>query len=135
MKAPLVLLISAYLAQANPVNTKSSLSAASCQSYTIPVDIKSSNLIFSLTPFKSDLDVVSLVTDFASRTSNTTFFPFEAAPQNQSASYQISARFCTPTDTSAPHRDTVILATHGLGFDKSLVNHPPYSSILEHALF
>ncbi|KAH8801403.1 Alpha/Beta hydrolase protein [Xylogone sp. PMI_703] len=47
------------------------------------------------------------------------FFPFEPAPQNNSASYQISARFCTPTNTSARHRHTVIIATHGLGFDKS----------------
>ena len=89
--------------------------AKTCIDYEIPVTIGSLNYIIAK-PFQSNYDVVDLVSNLASRTAATDFHPYSGAAL-QTASYTISATFCAPGDT-APSNGIVLLASHGLNFDR-----------------
>lgn len=89
---------------------------AKCHDYIIPVTVTSENRPW-IGPRWTDnygfTDFLSTVTTRASAG-----FPFPVGnPVNQTAIYNISASFCTP-ETPGENSKTVLLATHGLGFDK-----------------
>lgn len=92
-----------------------------CIDYEIPVTIESLNYIIAK-PFQSNYDVVDLVSNLASRTAATDFHPYSGAAL-QIASYTISATFCAPGDT-APSNGIVLLASHGLNFDRRFRTAP-----------
>ncbi|KAK3067862.1 hypothetical protein LTR53_014994 [Teratosphaeriaceae sp. CCFEE 6253] len=88
-----------------------------CHEYTIPVEVESEDFVLSIPPFQNNYDVADFVTNITRRGSATDFNPF-AGSEKVTHAYNISATFCTPVDPRAKHRDTVILATHGLNFDR-----------------
>lgn len=94
-----------------------SSSLAQCVDYTIPVTITSENLKFSFPPFEDNYDLTDFVSKFVRKDSNTTFHPINGA-ENVTATYDISATFCSPKVPNSNGREkTVLLATHGLAYD------------------
>lgn len=109
--------------------------AKSCQDYKIPVTVTSENLVFG-PRFADNFDLVDFVTDLNSRTASTKFNPFTGR-ENQTGSYTISATFCSPRDDDAPKKDTILLLSHGVNFDRSYWNpgiHPEKYSFVDFAI-
>lgn len=69
--------------------------------------------------------------DFASTLTSRTddgFPPPIGAPVTETASYQIRATFCTPV-VPGNNSGKVLLATHGLGFDRRYMTSSNFSSV------
>ena len=90
---------------------------AICKNLTIPVTMTSEVAEFEATKWTDNTGLTDLITDLVSRNSNVQ--PPLGASKNVTAGYKIGATFCSPADSSAKHHDTMILATHGGGFDRS----------------
>ncbi|KFY84988.1 hypothetical protein V500_08808 [Pseudogymnoascus sp. VKM F-4518 (FW-2643)] len=94
-----------------------SLVEKSCINYTIQVTPTSLNHIFNK-PFQNNYEVVDFFTNANSRgAAAANFTPFSGAVV-QTATYEIAATFCSPAAPGHAN-STVIVATHGLAFDKS----------------
>ena len=87
-----------------------------CYDYTIPVAITSKNFQWIGPRWTDDYEWIDFLTTASSRPS-AGFPPPFGNPIDQTASYSISATFCTPKK-GGPKAKTVLLATHGLGFDR-----------------
>lgn len=98
--------------------------AKTCTDYTIPVNPTSLNFIWAK-PFANNYDVVDFLTSTASRIASADFF---SSAKIQTASYQISARFCTPKDSTS-NNNVVLLLTHGVNFDRRSVLFVARSSL------
>lgn len=94
-----------------------------CVQYNISVKPTSQNFAFT-NQFQNNYDVVDFISNAVSRT-GATFNPF-SGKHNVTASYEISATFCTPR-AEGRHKRTVILASHGLGFDRRFASHHLFS--------
>lgn len=95
---------------------------ASCVDYTIPVSPNASGAIFN--EASKWLDDCGLSQFTANRGGRDPLASpvFSAGSQQLNGSFTIGATFCTPTNPQNNHSKTVILASHGLGFDRSLVS-------------
>ena len=91
--------------------------SASCTDYTIPVNITSANYVFNATKWTNNDELTQFVIDQVTRIPDK-YIPL-AGPEDETEQYQISATFCTPRNATSDKAKTVILATHGLGFDRS----------------
>jgi len=100
-------------------STRATTTAAkSCQSYKIPVTVTSTNVKYGLKELENDFDVDDYVLNITSRTAD--FGTIINGTETVTASYTIGATFCAPTSaTASSHKDTVLLLSHGLGFDRS----------------
>ena len=108
--------------QASPIQDKYAPEGGSCHDYDIPINIGSENFPWIAPKWTDNLGFVDLLSAGATRT--TANFPLPlGAPVHQTAAYRISATFCTPKK-QGKHAKTVLLATHGLGFDRSYWNSP-----------
>lgn len=88
---------------------------ANCRSYTVPVTVTSANRPWVGPRWTDNYEFIDFVSLATTRVSAG--FPSPVgSPVSQTASYDISATFCTPERIGA-HSKTVLLATHGLGFD------------------
>ncbi|KAK3389526.1 Alpha/Beta hydrolase protein [Podospora didyma] len=96
-----------------------SSTAKTCTSYNIAVTVSTTNAIFGLPHFQTDLDVADFVNTLGSRDSETAMSVTSPMTENVTASYTIAATFCRPDGRGAGKNSTVLIATHGLGFDKS----------------
>lgn len=87
-----------------------------CTDYEIPVTPTSLNLVWGK-KFVTDFDVVDFISDINSRTAATSFNPYDTttAPVLTTASYTISATFCTPQKGAT---GIVLLLSRGLNFDR-----------------
>lgn len=99
-------------------------SGKTCGSFKIPVTVTSTNLIYAPPPFQTDFDVVDFVGTIAGRSAPPPSAAI-AGVENQTATYTISATFCKPAAGghgrgagSVPAKDVVLIATHGLNFDR-----------------
>ncbi|KAK0643896.1 Alpha/Beta hydrolase protein [Cercophora newfieldiana] len=88
-----------------------------CEDYTIPVTTTSNNLAFGLSEFQNNFDVSDFVDTITSRDPSTASSVLAAERQNLTANYDISATFCKPAKPGK--KNTVLIATHGLNFDRS----------------
>lgn len=88
-----------------------------CEDFKIPVTITSENFIFGLDHFTNQLDVANWV---ATATNRNPTIKKTVTPRtvNVTASYTIGATFCQPAPGKKSNK-VVLLATHGIGFDKS----------------
>jgi len=94
------------------------LPAKLCQNFDLSVTVTSSNFVFGAPDFHTNFDITDFITDLTSREPPKTFSPLLAGKVNQTGTYTIGSTFCTPSDTRAGNRSTVLFATHGLGFDR-----------------
>jgi hypothetical protein len=92
------------------------------QKYIIPLNVTSQVLIPKYSGFEDSYDVVGFVNDPTRRDANKTFSLF-ADVKNVTASYTIGAIFCIPSKNSGNDK-TLLLASHGLGYDRSHVFKP-----------
>ncbi|KAK5164586.1 uncharacterized protein LTR77_009792 [Saxophila tyrrhenica] len=89
-----------------------------CADYDISITVTSENLILGGLPeFEDNYDVADFLSNLGSRTAAVDFQPVSGI-ENQTTSYTISATVCSPVDPKAKHRQTVLMATHGLNFDR-----------------
>jgi hypothetical protein len=88
----------------------------------IPLNVTSQVLIPQYPGFEDSYDVVGFVNDLTRRDTNTTFSPF-AGVKNVTASYTIGATICIPSKNSGEDK-TLLLASHGLGYDRRHVFKP-----------
>jgi pimeloyl-ACP methyl ester carboxylesterase len=97
-----------------------------CTNYTIPITITSNNLAFGLPTFHSNFDVANFVDTISSRNTTTAASVVSPARRNVTATYTISATFCQPALIPQNNRTkrTVLIATHGLNFDRSYWSPP-----------
>jgi len=122
--AAVSLLSLSALVQASPTGSNNGAggSSKSCESFKIPVTVTSTNLIYAPPHFQTDFDVVDFVGTISSRSAPPPSVLF-AGEVNQTAAYTISATFCKPGggsgSSSGPAKNTVLIATHGLNFDRS----------------
>jgi pimeloyl-ACP methyl ester carboxylesterase len=92
-------------------------SAKFCTTYSIPITTTSNNWIWGYPLFIDNFDVANFISDVEARVSAPDFHPV-IGRANVTASYSIGATFCTPKAPSDKSK-TVLLATHGVGFDRS----------------
>ena len=90
---------------------------ASCFDYFIPLNITSAQYSFNATKWTDNDGLTQFVIENVGRDPGKVS-PL-SMPSNVTAQYSISATFCTPKDSSSNKAKTVLLATHGLGFDRS----------------
>ncbi|MCJ1400308.1 hypothetical protein MMC11_003513 [Xylographa trunciseda] len=118
----LILLFAALSSFANCVEAAFyTPTGAVCYNYTIPLAINAEFLVYDSSEWATNNDLTQATIEFVSRIPNKPS-PFTATPNNETTKYAIAATFCTPENTSAKHRNTIILASHGLGFDRSYWN-------------
>ena len=91
--------------------------SASCMDYVIPVNITSANYVSNATKWANNDQLTQFVIDQVTRIPDR-YIPL-AGPEDETAQYDISATFCTPRNATSGKVKTVIVATHGLGFDRS----------------
>lgn len=93
-------------------------SARKCVEYSIPLTVTAPNLVPAFPIFKDSFDVVDLVNQAARRDVDEAFHPFPLSdPPIVTANVTIAATFCTPKYPNG-YEKTVLLASHGLGFDR-----------------
>lgn len=94
------------------------LANKSCKKFKIPVTVDSTNLVYAAPHFKTNFDIADFIDTIGSRSAPDPSGAFSGT-KNVTATYEIGATFCTPAkghkDT---HKDTVLIATHGLNFDR-----------------
>jgi hypothetical protein len=93
-------------------------SGKSCESYKIPLTVSSTDYVFALPPFANNDEVAAFVAAATSRSAppGEALFPTTV---NRTSDFTIGATFCRPGKSQPQtHKDTVIIATHGLNFDR-----------------
>ena len=90
---------------------------AICEEYSIPVAIETQAYTYNGTEWHNNYELVDFVTVQVGRIGKTPRGLY-AGPNNFSAGYDIGATFCSPKDTTKGKEKTVLLATHGLWFER-----------------
>lgn len=104
----------------NPSNSPGSMEVlgGNCLDYQIPVTTQTEALIWGLPKFTTNYDASAFILSLIRRPSPTIpFTPFSGS-KNVTGNYTIGATFCSPKESKDGHEKTVLLATHGLGFDR-----------------
>ncbi|KAF2099701.1 alpha/beta-hydrolase [Rhizodiscina lignyota] len=108
------------LAQAHRIHTEYTPPNANCIDYEIPVVVSTKGVEW-IGPKRTDnyglIDFVFL----SSTRPEANFTPPVTGPVDINGTYTISGTFCSPK-TKCEHSNTVLLATHGLGYDRSYWN-------------
>ncbi|KAJ4288172.1 hypothetical protein N0V90_012189 [Kalmusia sp. IMI 367209] len=87
-----------------------------CTDYTVKSTVTYSELQWIQPPFNNNYDVVALLTNIATQ-AKVPFNPFSGA-KNVTKSYQLAGTFCKPKTQNNGKQNTVLVATHGAGFDR-----------------
>ncbi|KAI9721798.1 MAG: hypothetical protein M1812_002133 [Candelaria pacifica] len=98
--------------------TINSQASTNCNSHTISITVTSENLEWAPPPFNNNYDVAQFIANSTRRGAATPLF---AGKKNQTATYKIAATFCSPVNASG---GTILMTSHGLGFDQSYWNSP-----------
>lgn len=99
---------------ANIVTSNPTNSFKQCEDYVLPVSTSTFNYIWALPELETNYDATALTTDLGRWDANVSFHPIvTGAPTT--ASYQIAGTFCAPSKGGS---ETVLLASHGFGFDR-----------------
>ena len=112
-------LLSVVRSTPQPRGDYDALAGTSCTTYSIPITVSSTNNIFAY-QFKDDFDLAQFNADLGTRDLAIGFRPI-SGQVNSTANYTIAGTFCTPTNRKGGHEKTVLLASHGLGFERRLV--------------
>lgn len=114
------LLLALLLLQAHATDTTTAYVPpnAKCIDYEIPVSVSAKGVGFLPPKWTNNYELINFVTLGATRPSAN--FSSPLGPADLKGDYTISATFCSPTKPSK-HSGTVILASHGLGFEKGYV--------------
>ncbi|KAL5324233.1 hypothetical protein ACEPPN_008777 [Leptodophora sp. 'Broadleaf-Isolate-01'] len=113
MKLLLISSVTLLFSGAVSHSTCSDTGTRACQEYTIPVNVTSQVFIPSYPRFKDNFDVVDFFSALGGRAS---FIPFSGT-KNVTAAYSIGATICSPRGSTRKEK-TLLLASHGLGYDR-----------------
>jgi hypothetical protein len=97
------------LAAASPTH-----SFKQCKDHVLPITTTTKNYIWALPELSTNYDATALTTDLGRWDANVTFAPVVTAAE-ATATYEISGTFCAPSSGGS---GTVLLASHGFGFDR-----------------
>ncbi|KAK6859701.1 hypothetical protein PG995_003337 [Apiospora arundinis] len=130
----LLFLHSASGATSSPRSSKTMELMGDCVDYQIPVTTRTEALIWGLPKFTTNFDASAFILSLIRRQSvppTLPFTPFKGS-KNVTGNYTIGATFCSPKNSTGGHEKTVLLATHGLGYDRrywipTTVNTSEYS--------
>lgn len=104
--APLFVLAS--LASATNASSKT------CKDYTLPLTITAGSYIWGLPNITNNYDITTFTNNLSRWDANVTFAPISGF-KNTTINVEISGTFCQPKGGNV---STVVIATHGLGFDR-----------------
>lgn len=90
---------------------------ANCVDSIIPVTVSSNNRPWIAPKWKNNYELIDFLSSATSRPSAGFPAPVGNNTVKQTLSYEIGATFCTP-QKPGNHSNTVLVATHGLGFDR-----------------
>ena len=96
---------------------------AKCKDYMIPVNVTSLNYPWIAPVWTDDFGFIDFASIATSRTDYDSPAPI-GAPVLETAGYSIGATFCTPKGKPNANAGKVLLASHGLGFDRRYGNPP-----------
>ena len=99
------------LVQSSPVKT-----SKRCQEYIIPLEVTSENWKWALDPIKNNYEIAAINAQSGRRDSDSVFHPMTPPSGSETATYTISGTLCQPAEGED---GTVLLATHGVGYDRS----------------
>lgn len=85
-----------------------------CADYSQVFTVTSANYEWNGTKFQTNFDVA----DYVVKSSQPGYLPFDKAARNETSTHNIGITYCAP---KGQHKNVVLLATHGLGFDRRLV--------------
>ena len=121
-------ILDAHSIHTNPTTSPSSSSSsyyytppnAICTSYSIPIRSTASVLTFDPAAKWSDnAALTQFVIDYSGRVPGLNNPMLASSAHNQSSTYMIGATFCAPKASRTMDGNmTVLLASHGLGFDR-----------------
>ncbi|KAF2869790.1 Alpha/Beta hydrolase protein [Massariosphaeria phaeospora] len=95
-----------------------------CTDYKINNTVSSLNLIYQYPKFRDNFDVAAHLFNVTQVYRQTPeegaegYMPFAPVPQNATATYQLAGTFCRPKKEKSGNEKTVLVATHGLGYDR-----------------
>jgi len=116
-------LVSACIAALQYSSIASASDSKTCYNYEIPVEVTAPYFKFIYDHWRNNNQLTDFLVGVIARNAPTALAPFLfAAPVNKTSRYTISATFCSPKADYAPKLDTVLLATHGIGFDGTYWN-------------
>ncbi|KAK8122805.1 hypothetical protein PG984_011475 [Apiospora sp. TS-2023a] len=121
-----VLLSPAFGAPWYPLSSKSMDKIGDCIDYQIPVTTRTEALVWDLPKFSNNFDVSAFILSLIRRTTGPDVIPFKpfSGSKNVTRDYKIGATFCSPKNSSrGGHDETVLLATHGLGYDRRFAEY------------
>ena len=87
-----------------------------CTDYTVKETITYADPKWIATRFANNYDVVSLIGDLSSKDGLST--PPFGAVMNTTKTFELTGTFCKPAVKKDGKESTVLVATHGLGFDR-----------------
>jgi hypothetical protein len=87
-----------------------------CKEYTFKDKVTTENVIFGLPKFKTNYDVAEYLFNETRKDSRTAFNPV-GGTENVTSEYTLAGTFCKPKKTNGKET-TVLIATHGLGYDR-----------------
>jgi hypothetical protein len=87
-----------------------------CKDYLVNSTVTYSQLHWNETLYKNNYDVASLLSKVATQ-GKVPFAAFSHA-QNVTKTFRIAGTFCKPKGQKAGKESTVLVATHGAGFDR-----------------
>lgn len=94
-----------------------------CTDYTVKNTITSQNNVYGLPKFRDNFDVAASLFNISQLFRQTpeqgsiSFNPFSGV-ENITASYTLAGTFCRPKAQKDGKEKTVLVATHGLGYDR-----------------
>ncbi|KAF1957297.1 alpha/beta-hydrolase [Byssothecium circinans] len=95
-----------------------------CTDYTVTNTITSQNLIYAYPKFRDNFDVAAHLFNITQGYRDTPeegpigYMPFAPVPQNATATYTLAGTFCKPKTEKGGKEKTVLVTTHGLGYDR-----------------
>jgi len=112
MLSSLAILFALSFAAGNPIT-----STKSCKDYKIPLTVSSFDYTWVLPPNENNYDITTVTTNIARWDANVTLNPISGASP-VTIQYEISGTFCSPPGGGD---GTILIATHGFGFDRTSV--------------
>ncbi|KAK5045486.1 hypothetical protein LTR84_009104 [Exophiala bonariae] len=88
-----------------------------CTDYTITEQTNSSDAIWGLPKFQTNFDIAYFLFNSTRKDSQVSTVPPISGYQNRTNNYTVSATFCSPQKPGSSKETTVLVATHGLGYD------------------
>ncbi|KAF2256696.1 alpha/beta-hydrolase [Trematosphaeria pertusa] len=88
-----------------------------CADYTIKEEITTTNQIWVYPPLANDFDVAQALANISSKEPSTGYQPLSGVV-NVTKTYEIAGTFCTPKEKKGGKETIVLVATHGVGYDR-----------------